>query len=93
MKKLASAAALAVALSIFAPAIAGGFEDACVAGAPDGVSDAEAGGFCSCLAEATEGDDGAREDLVASWPVEDQKEWLNELSGSAADAASSCIPG
>ena len=74
-------------------AAASEFEAACIAGAPEGLPDGAAESYCSCLADATDGNDAVRSEFVESWPVTGSPEdWAASLSSGASEAASSCTP-
>ncbi len=84
--------ALASLAAVISPASAGDFTSACIDGAPDSVSAADAAGYCACLADETEGADDIRAELEASWPVTDIDSWVTSLSTDAGNAAAACQP-
>ena len=83
---------LAGLAGLITPALAGDFTAACIEGAPQSVSAADAEAYCACLADETDGAADIRAELEASWPVTDIESWAADLSAGAAEAASACQP-
>ncbi|WP_203290695.1 hypothetical protein [Maricaulis parjimensis] len=69
------------------------FEDACLAGAPEGTPPEIAEAYCSCMAEATAEDAEVQAELEAAWPITGTiEEWVATLSPEAAAVSASCAP-
>ncbi len=91
MRKVAvNAFILAFAASLHTPAYAGDFAGSCVAGSPDDVTEEQAMAFCSCVTDATEGNDDLRAEFEAAFSAGSREAFAESLSSAGQDVLSSC---